>query len=110
MIDESVNIKPKIESMIQSVMNVQEAYARALVIDRKTLAEAQRSGDVVLAEETLLARLPHRRDARCWPQVRVEMGLAPDPLAAYRASGYYEKVLRRAPGWPAGGYRAYPGA
>ena len=44
MIDESVNIKPKIESMIQSVVNVQEAYARALLVDRKTLREAQLLG------------------------------------------------------------------
>lgn len=91
MIDESINIKPKIESMIQSVINVQEAYARALLVDRKKLRAAQLSGDVVTAEETLLEA--YRTDVRpLLAAVREEMGLAPDPLAAYRASGYYAKI------------------
>ena len=91
MIDESVNIKPKIESVIQSVVNVQEAYARALLVDRKTLCDAQLSGDVVLAEETV--QRAFRADVTpLLAKVRAEMGLAPDPLAAYRASGYYQRV------------------
>ncbi len=108
MIDESINIKPKIESMIQSVVNVQEAYAKALLIDRKALAEAQLNGDVVRAEETVLAAF--RTDVRpLLAMVREEMGLDPDPLAAFRASGYMEKVrAERAP--VAGGESGYPGA
>ncbi len=91
MIDESVNIKPKIESMIQSVVNIQEAYARALLIDHKTLDAAQLAGDVVLAEETV--QRAYRADVTpLLAQVREEMGLAPDPLFAYRASGYYGQV------------------
>jgi len=108
MIDESVNIKPKIESMIQSVVNVQEAYARALLIDRKKLAEAQLSGDVVTAEETVVRAF--RTDVTpLLAAVREEMGLGPDPLAAYRASGYAEKVLAERK-VVAGGESGYPGA
>jgi L-rhamnose isomerase/sugar isomerase len=91
MIDQSHNIKPKIEATIQSVVNIQVAYAQALLIDRAALAAAQQAGDVVAAENTLLAAF--RTDVRpLLAQVRQEMGLAIDPLAAYRASGYYEKV------------------
>lgn len=103
MIDESVNIKPKIASMIQSVVNVQEAYARALLVDRKTLNQAQLAGDVVTAEETIMSAF--RLDVRPLLAVlREEMGLAPDPLAAYLASGYYEKVCEERQGTASGGY------
>jgi L-rhamnose isomerase/sugar isomerase len=98
-----VNIKPKIESMIQSVVNVQEAYARALLVDRKTLLNAQMAGDVVTAEETVMAA--YRTDVRpLLAALREEMGLAPDPLAAYRASGYYQKVCAERAGMATGGY------
>lgn len=93
MIDQSHNIKPKVEATIQSVVNVQEAYARALLIDRSSLAQAQREGDVVMAEEILQAA--YRTNVTpLLAQVREEMGLAPDPLTAYRASGYYERVCQ----------------
>ena len=108
MIDESVNLKPKIESMIQSVVNVQMAYAQALIIDRTTLKKAQLEGDIVTAEETLQAA--YRTDVRpLLAQVREEMGLAPDPLAAYRASGYYAKVSAEREKAGTGG-AGYPGA
>ncbi|MHB0857940.1 MAG: L-rhamnose isomerase [Anaerolineae bacterium] len=108
MIDESVNIKPKIESMIQSVVNVQTAYARALLIDRSTLAQAQRACDVVLAEETLLDAF--RIDVRpLLASVREEMGVAPDPLAAFRSSGYAEQVAAERK-TAANASSGYPGA
>jgi len=108
MIDQSHNIKPKVEAMIQSVANVQVAYARALLIDREKLAAAQRSGDVVTAEETLLDAF--RTDVRpLLAMIREEMGLAVDPIAAYRASGYYAQVCgERATGASQGA--GYPGA
>ena len=108
MIDQSHNIKPKVEAMIQSVVNVQVAYARALLIDRKKLLEAQIAGDTVVAEETLLAAF--RTDVRpLLAAVREEMGLDPDPLVTYRASGYYEKICaEREP--LAGDGSGYPGA
>ncbi len=108
MIDQSHNIKPKIEAMIQSVINVQVAYARALLIDREELRQAQLAGDVVRAEETLLAAF--RTDVRpllC--DVREEMGRDPDPLATYRASGYYEKVCAERESATGDG-SGYPGA
>ena len=106
MLDQSHNIKPKIEAMIQSVCYVQETYAKALLIDRAKLAEAQQAGDVVLAEETLLAA--YRTDVRpLLAQVREEMGLDPNPLMAYRASGYYERACaeRGVAGSAGGGYQ-----
>jgi L-rhamnose isomerase/sugar isomerase len=108
MLDQSHNVKPKIEAMIQSVVNVQVAYARALLIERDRLSEARWAGDVVTAEETLLRAF--RTDVRALlAAVREEMGLASDPLAAYRASGYYERVCtEREP--MAGAASGYPGA
>jgi len=109
MIDESINIKPKIASMIQSVVNVQEAYARALIVDRAKLKEAQLSGDVVTAEETLLDA--YRTDVRpLLAAVRVEMGLDPNPLAAYQASGYYQKICAERQAVSGSGGGGYQGA
>lgn len=91
MIDQSHNVKPKIEAMIQSVLVCQETYAKALLVDRATLSAARLNGDIVLAEETLLDA--YRTDVRpLLAEVRAEMGLAPNPLAAFRASGYWERV------------------
>lgn len=108
MIDQSHNVKPKIEAMIQSVANVQMAYARALLIDRDRLAQAQTAGDIVLCEETLFDAF--RTDVRpLLAQVRQEMGLDPDPLGAYRASGYYGKVCASR-GRAKAGTSGYPAA
>jgi L-rhamnose isomerase/sugar isomerase len=91
MIDQSHNIEPKIEAMVQSVLNVQAAYARALLVDRKDLAQRQAAGDVLGAHRVLTDAF--ETDVRpLLAQVRVEMGLDPDPLAALRASGYEQKV------------------
>ena len=98
MIDQSHNLKPKIEEMIQSVGNCQGAYARALLVDRKALREAQQNGDIVAAEELLQAA--YQTDVRpLLALVRTEMGTGPDPLAAFRASGYLEKI-RKSQGRP----------
>jgi len=105
MIDQSHNVKPKIEAMLQSVLMCQETYAKALLVDRNKLAAAQQAGDIVGAEETL-------RDAYCTDvrpllkQLRTEMGLPIDPLAAYRASGYYEQACEaRGKAAPSAGYQ-----
>ncbi|MGI6368513.1 MAG: L-rhamnose isomerase [Anaerolineae bacterium] len=92
MLDESVNIKPKIPAMIQSVMNVQVAYAQALLIDRPALREAQGNGDVIRAEEILLEA--YRTDVRpLLAAMRTELGKDPDPLAAYLQSGYQQRIV-----------------
>jgi len=91
MIDQSHNIKPKIEAMLQSVDTIQETYAKALCVDRKGLAAAQKAGDVVAAEECLKAAF--NTDVRpIIAAARKEMGLEPDVIKAYRRSGYAEQI------------------
>lgn len=107
MIDQSHNIEPKIEAMLQSVLNIQSAHARALLVDRTRLAEAQRSGDTLEAYRVL--RDAFDTDVRpLLVRARQEMGLDPDPIAAFRQSGYAEQVAQtRGQAATAGGY---PGA
>lgn len=91
MIDQSHNIEPKIEAMLQSILNCQSAYAKALLVDYKALGQAQLSGDVLGAHRILLDAFD--TDVRpLLEQVRVEMGLRPDPIAAYRDDKYAQKV------------------
>jgi L-rhamnose isomerase / sugar isomerase len=93
MIDQSHNIEPKIEAMIQSVINVQTAYVKALLVDRTALREAQESGDVLGAYRVLQAAF--ETDVRpLLSEFRVRQGRDPDPVAAFRASGYAEHVAR----------------
>lgn len=93
MIDQSHNIEPKIEAMIQSVLNVQMAYAKALLVDRVALQRAQEAGDVLGAYRVL--QTAYETDVRpLLAEVRVRQGLDPDPIAAFRASGYAERVAR----------------
>jgi len=93
MIDQSHNVKPKVEAMIQSVLNIQTAYARALLVDREKMAEAQAGDDVVGAEEVL--RAAYDTDVRpLLAQVRQELGAEADPLGAYRRSGYFERIAK----------------
>jgi L-rhamnose isomerase / sugar isomerase len=107
MIDQSHNIEPKIEAMIQSVINVQTAYAKALLVDRTALREAQEAGDVLGAYRVLQAAF--ETDVRpLLSEFRVRQGRDPDPVAAIRASGYVERVARERPA-SAGG-SGYPGA
>jgi L-rhamnose isomerase/sugar isomerase len=93
MIDQSHNIEPKIEAMIQSVINIQTAYAKALLVDRAALREAQEAGDVLGAYRVLQAA--YETDVRpLLSEVRVRQGLDPDPIASFRASGYAECIAR----------------
>jgi L-rhamnose isomerase/sugar isomerase len=91
MLDPSHNIEPKIRAEIRSVMNVQEATAKALLVDREALALAQVAGDVLGANEVLIDA--YNSDVRpLLAEVRTEMGIDPDPLGAFARSGYYERV------------------
>ena len=93
MIDQSHNIEPKIEAMIQSVLNVQMAYAKALLVDHVTLQQAQEAGDVLGAYRVL--QTAYETDVRpLLSEARVRLGLDPDPIAAFRASGYAERIAR----------------
>jgi L-rhamnose isomerase/sugar isomerase len=92
-LDQSHNVEPKVEASIMSVMNLQEAYARALLVDRSALEEAQRAGDVLAAHGVLLDA--YRTDVRdLCAGVRRELGAAGDPVRAHRESGYAERVAR----------------
>lgn len=93
MIDQSHNIDPKIEAMIQSILHIQMAYAKALLVDRVALQQAQESSDVLGAYRVLQAA--YETDVRpLLAEVRVRQGLNPDPIAAFRSSGYAEHVAR----------------
>lgn len=87
MIDQSFNIESRIEGMLLSVTNLQDAFARALLIDRAALAAARAEGDVLGAHRVLLDA--YQTDVRpLTAHVRETLGGAADPIAAFRASGY----------------------
>jgi len=91
MIDQSHNIEPKIEGMIISVMQLQESYARALLVDWRELEDARRSGDVLRAYRVL--QDAYQTDVRpLCAVVRQQLGASADPVGAFRASGYMEKI------------------
>jgi len=91
MIDQTHNIEPKIEAMLLSVMNLQEAYAKALLVDRTALTEARLSGDVLSAHRILLDAYATDVRPLC-AMVREHLGGASNPISAFEESGYAEKV------------------
>jgi L-rhamnose isomerase / sugar isomerase len=101
MLDQCHNIEPKLPALIRSVMNVQEATAKALLVDRAALTAAQQAGDVLGANAALMDA--YNTDVRpLLGELREEMGLDPDPVGAYLRSGYAEKIVAdRAGGTPA---------
>jgi len=93
MIDQSHNIEPKLEAMLLSVLNCQTTYAKALIIDFNTLAQFQQAGDVLGGHRVMVDAF--ETDVRpLLMQVREEMGIHPDPIAAYRADNYAQKVAQ----------------
>jgi L-rhamnose isomerase/sugar isomerase len=91
MLDQCHNIEKKIPGQIRSVLNVQEMTARALLVDTDALAKAQSAGDVLGANGILMDAFytDVRRDLASWRESR---GLSAEPMAAYAASGYQEKI------------------
>ena len=91
MLDQCHNIEKKIPGQIRSVLNVQEMTARALMLDRDALSAAQLVGDVLEANGIMMdAFYTDVRPALAeWRQSR---GLHADPIAAYKGSGYQEKI------------------
>jgi L-rhamnose isomerase / sugar isomerase len=107
MIDQSHNIEPKLEAMLLSVLNCQTAYAKALIVDRKKLAERQLNGDVLGAFGVL--QDAYESDVRpLLAQVRTELGIQPDPMAVYRSDNYGQKVAQER-GSGVSGSSGYPG-
>ncbi|SEF21656.1 L-rhamnose isomerase / sugar isomerase [Amycolatopsis pretoriensis] len=102
MLDQCHNIEAKIPAIIRSVMNVQEATAKALLVDRPALRTAQQAGDVLGANAVLMDA--YNTDVRpLLAELRADSGLDPDPIAAYHRSGYQEKIVaERAGGTQAG--------
>ena len=93
MIDQSHNLKGKVEAMVQTVVTAQDLWLKAALVDREQLAALQTSCDLVGAEE--LYRDAFWRDVRpltiAW---RTAHGLPADPLTALRAGGYVERITR----------------
>jgi L-rhamnose isomerase / sugar isomerase len=91
MIDQSHNIEGKIDAMIQSVMNIQTAYAKALLVDGPQLAALQGEGDVLGAHRVLLDAF--ETDVRpLLARLRESIGVDPDPVDAFRRDGHAERL------------------
>lgn len=93
MIDASHNVKDPLEDLIQSLEAIQEAHAKALLVDQKALREAQMEHDVVLCQEIL--QKAYRTDVRpLLQQSRYESGGALDPLGTYRKLGVRKQLIK----------------
>jgi L-rhamnose isomerase/sugar isomerase len=105
MLDQCHNIEPKIPGQIRSVLNVQEMTARALLVDRAALAEAERAGDVLAGNAILMDAFftDVRGDLADWRESR---GLPADPMAAYLKSGYGERIAAERVGGAQAGWGA----
>ena len=91
MLDQCHNIEKKIPGQIRSVLNVQEMTARALLLDRDALATAQKANDVLGANAVFMDAF--QTDVRpALAEWRASRGLPADPMAAYAASGYQERI------------------
>jgi L-rhamnose isomerase/sugar isomerase len=87
MIDQSHNLKDPIEALLQSVLALQQASAKAWLVDRAALASYQEENDVLMAEMTMKAA--YDTDLRpLIAEARRRNGGALQPIRAFRASGY----------------------
>src|SRR4029079_12211314 len=87
MIDQSHNLKDPIESLLQTVDQLQQAYAKACLVDHEALVSHQASGDIIMAERTL--KRAYETDVRpLVSEARRRRGGAVDPMLAFRSSGY----------------------
>jgi L-rhamnose isomerase / sugar isomerase len=93
MIDQSHNLKGKLEAMVQTVVTAQELYLKAALVDRARLAGLQQKCELVAAEELYRGAFwsDVRPMVRAWREAR---GLPADPLAALHESGYVERVAK----------------
>jgi L-rhamnose isomerase/sugar isomerase len=93
MIDQSHNLKGKVEAMVQTVVMAQELFAKATLVDYERLAALQQSCDLVAAEETFRGAFwtDVRPVVKEWREARK---LPAEPLRALKESGYVEKISR----------------
>ncbi|WP_369069062.1 L-rhamnose isomerase [Kineococcus terrestris] len=106
MLDQCHNVEEKVGGQIRSVTNVQQATAKALLVDREALRAAQRAGDVLGAHDVLMDA--YHTDVRpLLAQLRESLGLTgQDPVAAFRTSGYAERVAAERVGGRQAGWGA----
>lgn len=104
-LDQCHNIEDKIPGQIRSITNVQEAVAKALLIDRVELKKAQLEGNVLAANDIFMDA--YNTDVRpLLGEMRNEMGLDADPMKAYLASGYGAKIAAERVGGAQAGWGA----
>ena len=97
MIDQSHNLKGKIEAMVQTVVSAQDLWLKAALVDRDRLAQLQEKCDLVAAEEVL--REAFWQDVRpLLKEWRTARNLPADPLCALRSDGYVEKITQERSG------------
>ena len=105
MLDQCHNLEEKIPGEIRSATNVQEATAKALLVDREALKTAQLAGDVLAANDIFIDAF--NTDVRpMLAELRESQGLAPDPMRAFLDSGYLERVRSERVGGNAAGWGA----
>jgi L-rhamnose isomerase/sugar isomerase len=104
-LDQCHNIEAKIPGQIRSIMNVQEAVAKAVSVDQSALKAAQKNGDVLAAHEVLMDAFNTdvRPLIREW---REEKGIDAEPMKAYAGSGYAEKIAAERVGGNQAGWGA----
>ena len=90
-VDQSHNIEPKIEAMVQTIMNLQEAYAKALLVDREALQAEQSAGAVLAANRILMDAFSTDVRPLC-AKARADLGASEDPIGDLRSSGYVERA------------------
>jgi L-rhamnose isomerase/sugar isomerase len=90
-IDQAHNVERKLEAMVLTVTNLQESYAKSLLIDQTALAEAQAAGEVIEGHRILMDAYSTDVRPLC-AKVRSERGYAADPIQQLRASGYQQRV------------------
>jgi L-rhamnose isomerase/sugar isomerase len=101
-VDQSHNLKGKIEAMIQTVVMAETLFVKAALVDHERLVDAQRANDLVRAEICLQDAFA--TDVRpAIAEWRVSKGLPADPLDAFRESGYLERITRERQGRTAKG-------
>ena len=105
MLDQCHNLEEKIPGEIRSATNVQEATAKALLVDREALKAAQTAGDVLAANDVFVDAF--NTDVRpLLAELRESQGLDPDPMRAFLASGYLERIRSERVGGDAAGWGA----
>jgi len=96
MIDQSHNVTDPLESLISSANEIRRAYTQALLVDREALETYQQENDALMASDTL--KRAYRTDVEpILAEARRRTGGAIEPISAYRASGYREKVAKERP-------------